>query len=87
MELVLMISSIVALCRVDYMKGDKFIYQFFLMVVIFIVSMLLIIIRPELIKILFGWDLLGLVSLVYQFIYYQRYRRYNSFMSFTFSKL
>jgi len=44
------------------MNGDKFIYRFFITVIIFIISILLMITIPRLFRILFGWDLLALVS-------------------------
>jgi len=52
------------------MQEDKFINRFVFIVIMFIVSMLLMIIR--LFSILFGWDLLGLVSYCLV-IYYQNY--------------
>jgi len=42
-----------------------------------IVSMLFMITSPRLFSILFGWDLLGLVSYCLV-IYYQNYKSYNS---------
>jgi len=75
--LVLIITSIVVLYRVRYIKGDKFIRRFLFLVTIFVISILLIILRPRLIRILLGWDLLGLVSYCLV-IYYQNYRSYNS---------
>jgi len=77
MELVLMISSIVVSYRVSYMERDKFIYRFFIIVIIFIISILLMIIRVRFFRILFEWDLLGSVS-HYLIIYYQNYKSYNS---------
>jgi len=77
--LVIIISSIVLLYRVGYIYGDKFINRFFILVILFIISILMMIIRPSLYRILFGWDLLGLVSYCLV-IYYQNYRSYNSGM-------
>jgi len=62
---------------VGYMRGDKFISRFLFLVSIFVLSILLIILRPRLIRILLGWDLLGLVSYCLV-IYYQNYGSYNS---------
>jgi len=74
-----MISFIVLLYRVGYIHSDKFINRFFILVILFIVSILMMIISPSLFRILFGWDLLGLVSYCLV-IYYQNYRSYNSGM-------
>jgi len=74
--LVLIITSIVVLYRVEYMRGDKFIRRFLFLVTIFVISILLIILRPSLIRILLDWDLLGLVSYCL-IIYYQNYRFYS----------
>lgn len=62
-----------------YIKNDNFNNRFILLVFIFIMSMILIIIRPNIFRILFGWDGLGLVSYCLV-IYYQNYRSYNSGM-------
>ena len=53
--------------------------RFFYLVFMFILSILLIILRPNIIRILLGWDGLGLVSYCLV-IYYHNYSRYNSGM-------
>jgi len=60
-----------------YIGDDKFIRRFLFLVTIFVVSILLIILRPSFIRILVGWDLLGLISYCLV-IYYQNYSSYNS---------
>jgi len=59
---VMFISSIVLLYRGDYMLSDRAFYRFIILIVLFVVSMLLIVLRPNIIRILLGWDGLGLVS-------------------------
>lgn len=59
---VLLISSIVIFYRIEYISEDKNINRFIFLVVIFVLSIILLIIRPNLIRILLGWDGLGLVS-------------------------
>jgi NADH:ubiquinone oxidoreductase subunit 5 (subunit L)/multisubunit Na+/H+ antiporter MnhA subunit len=56
------ISSLVNFYRDDYIQGDLNINRFILMVLLFVLSMMFIIIRPNMISILLGWDGLGLVS-------------------------
>lgn len=77
MRVVLLISSIIFIYRRVYIEGDNFSNRFILLVFIFIISIILIIIRPNIFRILFGWDGLGLVSYCLV-IYYQNYRSYNS---------
>lgn len=77
MGLVILISSVIFLYRVMYMRGDKFIDRFSILIFLFIISILFIIIRPNVFRILFGWDGLGLVSYCL-IIYYQNYISYSS---------
>lgn len=74
---VLAISSIVIIYRVIYIEGDRAFDCFVYLVVIFVASMLIIIMSPRLVRILFGWDMLGLVSYCLV-IYYQRFKAFNS---------
>lgn len=76
---VLIISSIVVIYRVIYIMEDKAFDRFVYLVILFIISMLLVIIRPRLVRVLFGWDMLGLVSYCLV-IYYQRFKAFNSGM-------
>nr|YP_009185951.1 NADH dehydrogenase subunit 5 [Scaphidium quadrimaculatum]ALO70880.1 NADH deshydrogenase subunit 5 [Scaphidium quadrimaculatum] len=79
MSFVLYISSMVILYSGDYMFGDLNIKRFILLVVMFVLSMMLLIISPNLISILLGWDGLGLVSYCLV-IYYQNIKSYNAGM-------
>nr|QXE46450.1 NADH dehydrogenase subunit 5 [Cephalcia yanqingensis] len=79
MSFVLFISSMVILYSHDYMLNDKFMNRFIMMILMFILSMMLVIISPNLISILIGWDGLGLVSYCLV-IYYQNCKSYNAGM-------
>lgn len=79
MRFVLFISSIVILYRNNYMEGDLNLDRFIFLVVIFVFSMIMLIISPNLIRILLGWDGLGLVSYCLV-IYYQNVKSYNAGM-------
>lgn len=74
---VLFISSIVIFYRDEYMHGDLNLNRFIILVVIFVLSMILLIISPNLIRILLGWDGLGLVSYCLV-IYYQNEKSFNA---------
>jgi len=60
--LVLFISSIVMFYRVVYMQNDKYFRRFIYLVYLFVLSMILMVLSPNIIRILLGWDGLGLVS-------------------------
>nr|YP_010528117.1 NADH dehydrogenase subunit 5 [Rhyzodiastes puetzi]UXW64219.1 NADH dehydrogenase subunit 5 [Rhyzodiastes puetzi] len=79
MSFVMFISCVVLNYSYDYMEGDKNIIRFIMLVLMFIVSMILLIISPNLISILLGWDGLGLVSYCLV-IYYQNLKSYNAGM-------
>ena len=77
MSFVLFISSLVIYYRKDYIRGDIFINRFIILVLLFVFSIIIIILRPNLIRILLGWDGLGLVSYALV-IYYQNVKSYNA---------
>nr|YP_054490.1 NADH dehydrogenase subunit 5 [Periplaneta fuliginosa]BAD32636.1 NADH dehydrogenase subunit 5 [Periplaneta fuliginosa] len=79
MGFVFFISSLVILYSDDYMNGDMNINRFILLVLMFVLSMMFLIISPNLISILLGWDGLGLVSYCLV-IYYQNIKSYNAGM-------
>nr|YP_010702844.1 NADH dehydrogenase subunit 5 [Agrilus adelphinus]WCO09271.1 NADH dehydrogenase subunit 5 [Agrilus adelphinus] len=70
MSFVLFISSMVIYYSFEYMHGDLNLSRFINLVCLFVLSMMLLIISPNLISILLGWDGLGLVSYCLV-IYYQ----------------
>nr|YP_009689637.1 NADH dehydrogenase subunit 5 [Mansonia amazonensis]QEE94340.1 NADH dehydrogenase subunit 5 [Mansonia amazonensis] len=79
MSFVLLISSLVIFYSNQYMVEDKSINRFILLVLMFVLSMMLLIISPNLISILLGWDGLGLVSYCLV-IYFQNVKSYNAGM-------
>nr|AML25864.1 NADH dehydrogenase subunit 5 [Staphylinidae sp. BMNH 1274173] len=79
MSFVLYISSMVIYYSDEYMLGDLNLNRFILLVVMFVLSMMLLIISPNLMSILLGWDGLGLVSYCLV-IYYQNIKSYNAGM-------
>nr|QAU54263.1 NADH dehydrogenase subunit 5 [Cydnidae sp. ITV1034] len=79
MGCVLFISSMVIFYSSSYMSGDFLKLRFLILVLLFVMSMLLLIISPNLISILLGWDGLGLVSYCLV-IYFQNYKSYNAGM-------
>nr|AUT77307.1 NADH dehydrogenase subunit 5 [Polyrhachis dives] len=78
-SIVLLISSMIMLYSTVYMKMDMYINRFVWLVNLFVFSMILMIMSPNLISILFGWDGLGLTSYCLV-IYYQNYISFNSGM-------
>nr|UGN61726.1 NADH dehydrogenase subunit 5 [Cryptocercus tazigouensis] len=79
MGFVLFISSLVILYSDDYMHGDLNMNRFVMLVLMFVISMMFLIISPNMISILLGWDGLGLVSYCLV-IYYQNIKSYNAGM-------
>nr|QKX48651.1 NADH dehydrogenase subunit 5 [Oryctes rhinoceros]WAT94192.1 NADH dehydrogenase subunit 5 [Oryctes rhinoceros]WDA95533.1 NADH dehydrogenase subunit 5 [Oryctes rhinoceros]WDA95546.1 NADH dehydrogenase subunit 5 [Oryctes rhinoceros] len=79
MSFVLFISSMVIYYSEEYMEGDVYINRFIMLVSMFVLSMMLLIISPNIISILLGWDGLGLVSYALV-IYYQNVKSYNAGM-------
>nr|YP_009144475.1 NADH dehydrogenase subunit 5 [Metaphire californica]AKJ52261.1 NADH dehydrogenase subunit 5 [Metaphire californica]BDQ43532.1 NADH dehydrogenase subunit 5 [Metaphire californica] len=67
---VLLISANVLQFSTVYMKDDKFIDRFTVLVLLFVLSMNMLIFFPHLMILLLGWDGLGLVSFILV-IYYQ----------------
>nr|YP_009327172.1 NADH dehydrogenase subunit 5 [Orthetrum sabina]ANX09996.1 NADH dehydrogenase subunit 5 [Orthetrum sabina] len=79
MGFVLFISSMVIFYSHNYMEGDPYISRFILLVLMFVLSMMFLIISPNLISILLGWDGLGLISYLLV-IYYQNFKSYSAGM-------
>nr|YP_004222196.1 NADH dehydrogenase subunit 5 [Apochrysa matsumurae]BAJ61141.1 NADH dehydrogenase subunit 5 [Apochrysa matsumurae] len=79
MSFVLFISSMVIYYSDEYMHGDENLNRFIMLVLMFVLSMMFLIISPNLISILLGWDGLGLVSYCLV-IYYQNVKSYNAGM-------
>nr|YP_010946473.1 NADH dehydrogenase subunit 5 [Chorisoserrata biceps]WGO57191.1 NADH dehydrogenase subunit 5 [Chorisoserrata biceps] len=79
MGFVFFISSLVILYSDYYMSGDYNINRFIYLVLLFVLSMMFMIISPNIISILLGWDGLGLISYCLV-IYYQNIKSYNAGM-------
>ncbi len=77
LSLVLFISRIVIYYRNFYMEFELNINRFIILVLIFVFSIIFIILSPNIIRILLGWDGLGLVSYCLV-IYYQNLKSYNA---------
>uniref|UniRef100_A0AAU6W8J5 NADH-ubiquinone oxidoreductase chain 5 n=1 Tax=Tinodes ventralis TaxID=3144872 RepID=A0AAU6W8J5_9NEOP len=79
MSLVLLISSMIMYYSKFYMSEEIHQIRFIYLVLMFILSMLLMILSPNLISILLGWDGLGFISYCLV-IYYQNVKSFNSGM-------
>nr|YP_010003168.1 NADH dehydrogenase subunit 5 [Thaumetopoea pityocampa]QAV59283.1 NADH dehydrogenase subunit 5 [Thaumetopoea pityocampa] len=79
MMFVMLISSVVIYYSKSYMSSELNLFRFIILVLLFVFSMLLLIISPNMISILLGWDGLGLVSYCLV-IYYQNLKSYNAGM-------
>nr|YP_010946382.1 NADH dehydrogenase subunit 5 [Balta jinlinorum]WGO57100.1 NADH dehydrogenase subunit 5 [Balta jinlinorum] len=79
MGFVLLISSMVIFYSSYYMHGDYNMNRFIWLVLLFVLSMMFLIISPNMISILLGWDGLGLVSYCLV-IYYQNFKSGNAGM-------
>nr|ALD88450.1 NADH dehydrogenase subunit 5 [Megachile sculpturalis] len=74
-----LISFVVLLYSLDYMKGDLFLNRFVFLLFMFVMSMYFMILSPNILTILFGWDWLGLISYCL-IVYYQSNKSFNSGM-------
>nr|YP_009368329.1 NADH dehydrogenase subunit 5 [Clostera anachoreta]APH08575.1 NADH dehydrogenase subunit 5 [Clostera anachoreta] len=79
MMFVLLISSVVIYYSKSYMSSELNLSRFIILVLLFVFSMMLLIISPNMMSILLGWDGLGLVSYCLV-IYYQNLKSYNAGM-------
>nr|UEP15819.1 NADH dehydrogenase subunit 5 [Drepana pallida] len=79
MMFVLLISSVVIYYSKSYMSSELNLNRFIVLVLLFVFSMIMLIISPNIISILLGWDGLGLVSYCLV-IYYQNLKSYNAGM-------
>nr|YP_010417105.1 NADH dehydrogenase subunit 5 [Paectes cristatrix]YP_010417114.1 NADH dehydrogenase subunit 5 [Psimada quadripennis]USC54692.1 NADH dehydrogenase subunit 5 [Paectes cristatrix]USC54701.1 NADH dehydrogenase subunit 5 [Psimada quadripennis] len=79
MMFVFLISSVVIFYSKSYMSSELNLSRFIILVLLFVFSMMLLIISPNIISILLGWDGLGLVSYCLV-IYYQNLKSYNAGM-------
>nr|YP_009442840.1 NADH dehydrogenase subunit 5 [Phaedyma columella]ATP01315.1 NADH dehydrogenase subunit 5 [Phaedyma columella] len=79
MMFVSLISSSVIFYSRSYMSSELNLNRFIILVLLFVFSMILLIISPNMISIFLGWDGLGLVSYCLV-IYYQNIKSYNAGM-------
>ena len=73
------IAACIYLFSLRYIGAEVFFLRFHLLVFSFIVSIVLLILRPHLIRILLGWDGLGITSYLLV-IYFQRTKSFNAGM-------
>nr|YP_009936909.1 NADH dehydrogenase subunit 5 [Tuta absoluta]QNT11853.1 NADH dehydrogenase subunit 5 [Tuta absoluta]UJM44075.1 NADH dehydrogenase subunit 5 [Tuta absoluta]UJM44088.1 NADH dehydrogenase subunit 5 [Tuta absoluta] len=79
MMFVSLISSVVIYYSKSYMSSELNLNRFIILVLLFVFSMVLLIISPNILSIFLGWDGLGLVSYCLV-IYYQNIKSYNAGM-------
>nr|YP_009753984.1 NADH dehydrogenase subunit 5 [Oeneis urda]QIT06524.1 NADH dehydrogenase subunit 5 [Oeneis urda] len=79
MMFVSLISSSVIFYSKSYMSSELNLNRFIILVLLFVFSMILLIISPNIISIILGWDGLGLVSYCLV-IFYQNIKSYNAGM-------
>jgi len=76
-RLVRLVSGRVIIFRSSYMIQEKFFSRFIFLVFMFIMSIFLLILSPNLIRLLLGWDGLGVTSYLLV-IFYQSNKSYNA---------
>lgn len=74
---VLLIASLIYLYSLGYMEIEKYFLRFHLLVLRFVISIVLLIISPNLVRILLGWDGLGITSYLLV-IYFQSTKSFNA---------
>lgn len=74
---VTLISRIIILYSVYYMAHDKDYFRFSFIIFMFVISIMFLIIRPNIVSLLLGWDGLGVTSYILV-IFYQSERSSNS---------
>jgi len=72
-----LISLLICVYSYYYIQNDTQFYRFLIVLLLFVLSIILIIIRPRLLRILLGWDMLGLTSYALV-VYYQNNKRNRS---------
>jgi NADH-ubiquinone oxidoreductase chain 5 len=79
LAVVFFISSCVIFYRDEYMKGEILKNSFAFVVFLFVASMMFLIISPNLLRVILGWDGLGLVSFLLV-VYYSNFKSYGAGM-------
>nr|YP_009714566.1 NADH dehydrogenase subunit 5 [Bombus waltoni]QGK86773.1 NADH dehydrogenase subunit 5 [Bombus waltoni] len=76
--LVLFISSMIFMYSISYMElNNKMIKRFYYLMLLFLMSMMFLILSPNMLTMLLGWDGLGLISYCL-IIYYSSMKSFNS---------
>nr|QTC32051.1 NADH dehydrogenase subunit 5 [Nisia fuliginosa] len=70
LSFIFLISGSVLFYSLDYMWGDLMFIRFYFLVFIFILSMIFLILCPDMFSMILGWDGLGLVSFLLVMYYY-----------------
>jgi len=74
---VLLISGSVILFNSSYIEREKFRNRFTLIVILFVIRIIILIFSPRLLRLLLGWDGLGVTSYLLV-CYYSREKRFNA---------
>lgn len=74
---VIMIAGSVFFYRASYIRIEKFSSRFSLLVISFVIRIVILIISPNLIRLLLGWDGLGVTSYLLV-CYYRSEKRFNA---------
>ena len=77
LSVVRLISGRVIIYSTSYISSETFFRRFIIIVLLFIVSIYLLILSPNIISLLLGWDGLGVISYLLV-IFYQRKKSYNA---------
>jgi len=76
-RLVSLVAGCVLVFRSSYIKDEPYNNRFIILVILFILSILILIVRPNIIRLLLGWDGLGVTSYLLV-VFYQRSKSYNA---------
>ena len=76
--LVIFISSIIYIYRINYISLNSFLSKrFYYLIILFLLSIIILILSPNILTIMLGWDGLGLISYCL-IIYYNKLNSFNS---------
>ena len=76
-RLVSLVAGCVLVFRNSYIKDEPYNNRFIILVILFVLSIFLLIMRPNIISLLLGWDGLGVTSYLLV-VFYQRRKSYNA---------
>ena len=77
LRVVSLISGRVIIYSTSYISSEMFFRRFIIIVLLFVISIYLLILSPNIISLLLGWDGLGVTSYLLV-IFYQRKKSYNA---------